>query len=76
MSDPIERLREEANRTFLGRNSVVGVGITDDAGESKLVFLLSKNTCHAKEAILGWAREHSIKVRFIVTGSIMARETQ
>lgn len=70
MSDLIESLREEAKQAFLGRNSVIGVGIAEEEGVNRLVFLLSKNTLQARQVISSWAREHRVDVQFIVSGTI------
>ncbi len=69
MSTLMENLKEQAKKEFLGRGTVVGVGVTDEGGE-KLVFLLEQESPRTRRHILNWARQHSVKVLFLVTGRI------
>jgi hypothetical protein len=69
MSNPIETLQEQAKHAFVGRGPVLGVGVTEDAGD-RLIFLLRENSPSAEREIASWACEHSVGVEFLVTGQI------
>jgi hypothetical protein len=69
MADPIENLKKEAKTVFVGRGPVLGVGVTEDAGE-RLIFLLREASPSAEQEIKIWAEEHSVGVEFMVTGQI------
>lgn len=70
MVKPIESLRREAVKKFMGRRTIVGVGITGNEAQPELVFLLSKESTEAKDSVLGWASQHCVRVQFVVTGKI------
>lgn len=65
----IDSLKLEAQKKFLGRNSVVGVGI-GGSQEHELVFLLEEETPGTRTEISRWARQHKIKVQLYITGRI------
>lgn len=63
MTAGIQFARNLAQKEFLGRGSVIGVGIAGDDGE-KLLFLLRDNSSTSKKQILAWAEEVRVKVAF------------
>src|SRR5262249_38304587 len=65
MAVSIESVREEAQKQFLGKGSVIGVGITGD-DEHGLLFLLRENSQAAKTQILSWASNLHVTVSFRV----------
>ncbi len=71
MSASLEGLRKQAKKEFLGRGSVVGVGLTKEA-DDELVFLLEKESPGTQTDILNWASQHDVRVKFLFTGRVTA----
>lgn len=71
MQSALEFLQEEAKRRFLGYGGVIGVGISRQ-DPPELVFLLETESSQAKPEILDWARQHTVRAQFLVTGRIRA----
>jgi hypothetical protein len=69
MHRPINSLKLEAQKKFLGRNSVVGVGV-GGTHEDGLVFLLEEDAPDTRTEILRWARQQKIGVQIHITGQI------
>jgi hypothetical protein len=69
MPGPINKLKLKAQKKFLGRNSVVGVGV-GGPHEHELVFLLEEDAHDTRTKISRWARQHKIKVQIHITGKI------
>lgn len=65
----IHSVRRLAEREFLGRRSVVGVGITDRDAEG-LVFLLERSSQKNQADIKTWAADHGVSVEIKVVGKI------
>ena len=66
------RLRDEATSRFVGRGSVVGIGVNS---KTQLTFLLSKPDPRQEEAIRLWAGQHSIAADVVVTGTFHTAAT-
>ena len=65
--ETIQTLQKLAEKRFLGRCGVVGVGVTQNK-EDELVFFLERDSTKAQKEILHWAFQHRVAVRFLVTG--------
>jgi hypothetical protein len=72
MTKPIETLRRKAERLFLGRTPVIGVGFAEDSERPELVFLLQEESEGTRKSVLRWAGRNHVCVRFVVTGKIKA----
>jgi hypothetical protein len=62
MSKSIESAREEAQRSFLGKGSIIGVGIQG----KKLVFLVSATSSKTEHEVMQWAKSFEVPVSFRV----------
>jgi len=65
----IESVKRLAERKFLGRLHVVGIGITDEEGYG-LVFLLENASKQSQAEISNWASRIGIPVEIQVVGRI------
>ena len=70
MPSRLEALQQEASHLFLGRGSVVGVGISEEADRGELMFLLSNDRNETRIQVSEWARQRQVDVEFLVTGAI------
>lgn len=66
----LEAWRYRAERRFLGRLHVVGVGIADDHTAPHLAFLLDGDSPEAADAIRSWARRAGVAFDIEVSGPI------
>jgi hypothetical protein len=69
MNRQIHSLRAEAQKKFLGRNSIIGVGIGGDQ-ERELIFLLQEDIPDTRARIFRWARQNKIKAQIQIIGRI------
>lgn len=69
MPRKIDSIRHKAQKKFLGRDSVVGVGVGGDH-EDELVFLLEEDSSDIRIKISRWARRHRVEVQIHLTGKI------
>lgn len=67
--EDIEELRKLAEKRFLGRSHVVGVGIGREKAE-RLVFLLRTASGRSEAEIRRWARRSGVEVEIKVVGEI------
>ncbi len=65
----VREAKRLAERQFLGRDDVVGVGLTEESSQI-LVFLLSRPSATMQNTIARWAYLHGVGVRFQVVGQI------
>ncbi len=66
--DKIELARIDATRRFLGKKSVVGVGI---GGHGRCVtFLLERDAATTSDAIRRWGAQMRVPVEIRVTGAL------
>ena len=65
----VERARLEAERTFLGRPLVVGIGIGGEQG-SGLVFLVQQASADIEAAIRDWGTRTGVSVEVKVVGDL------
>lgn len=72
MSKSLATYRDQAQQAFLGKDSVLGVGIVLDS-EEKLVFLLEQSSGEVEEEIRSWASRRSVPIVFEVTGTLHIR---
>ena len=72
MSELIESLRRKAERLFLGRTPVVGIGVGSGNDRPELVVLLQEESEGTRKLVLRWAGRNGVSVRFVVTGRIKA----
>jgi hypothetical protein len=70
MSDKVLQLRDEAERKFLGWDTVVGVGLSELGETAALVFLIKAESIEARNRIENWAREHRVSFEVRVIGKI------
>jgi hypothetical protein len=70
--DLIESLKRKAERLFLGRTPVVGIGVAAGNRRPELVFLLQEESEATRKSVLRWAGRNGVGVRFVITGRIEA----
>jgi hypothetical protein len=63
-------IRKLAEKNFLGRLHVIGVGITGKKGD-RLVFLLEKASDQSQAEIRSWANSIGVPFDLMVVGKIM-----
>lgn len=68
MARNIEAVRVEAQRRFLGRGPVVGVGVGRTG--KQLVVMLEENSPTLEHEICLWADRFHVPVRFVVTNEV------
>ena len=68
MVPSISRVRDEARKTFLGRNHVIGVGIVNGKAR-RIAFLLDVDCNSTRIESESWASQHAVRIDFIVVGS-------
>ena len=69
MKRHMQSLRDEAERLFLGRSTVIGVALTQENGSRIVAVLMEKSEPAIEGEIREWARRQRAVVTFIVTGS-------
>jgi hypothetical protein len=71
-SNILKRIQSEATRRFVGKNGVVGVGITEPATESaKLVVFLEFPEPDQERIIRNWAEVKGARIDFVVVGQFL-----
>ena len=68
MTQTIETVRVAAQRKFLGRGPVVGVGVAQTG--KQLVVMLEQNSPTLEREICSWADRLHVPVTFVVTNQI------
>jgi len=69
MAPLIRELKIEAERKFLGRGPVIGIGIGGPS-EDQLVFMLEAESLEMQQKIRDWAKVRAVLIQFQVTGPI------
>jgi hypothetical protein len=68
----LKRIQSEATSRFVGKNGVVGVGITDPATKAeKLVVFLKHRQPDQERIIRKWAKLKGASIDFIVVGQFL-----
>jgi hypothetical protein len=68
----LKRIQSEAASRFVGKNGVVGVGITDPTTESeKLVVFLEHPAPDQERIIRNWAKVKGAPIDFVVIGQFL-----
>jgi hypothetical protein len=69
MRRSIDSFRFEAQKKFLGKGAVVGVGL-GDAENHEIVFLLAEDVPSTRLKISRWAKQAGINAKILVTGKL------
>jgi len=71
MVPPLGWVRDEAERIFLGKNHVVGVGIVNGK-ERRLAFLLDTDAGNIRVLSESWASQFAVDIDFLIVGKLSA----
>jgi hypothetical protein len=71
-SNILKRIQSEATSRFVGKNGVVGVGISDPATDcEKLVVFLEHPEPDQERIIRNWAKVKGAPIDFVVVGQFL-----
>lgn len=66
-ADHLENSREVAQRLFLGRGPIVGIGVGGD-GDSYLIFLMEEESAEYRQLVNDWSASIGVRASFRITG--------